>query len=661
VIIVAKSTPVAVRALVGVLLLAIAVEALHFGTPLLDGHGWVDDVLYNGVLLGSAALCVARAGVHRTERVAWAVMGLALALFAGGNLYWTVVLADVADAPFPSVADALWLAFLPTAYAAILLLMRGRTTRLDSRLWLDGIIAALTTGAVSAAVVFGAVQGTTGGDTAAVATNLAYPLGDMILLATVFGAVTAGRGGLDRRWMFFAGGIAVFALTDSVYLFQVAGGSYDPGGLLDMGWLVGALLAGLSAWQPLVPKRAAREKLPSIGVPMLLAVVSLTILVHDHFDRANLLALGLATASIVAVVIRLFLTHRESLENIVNSRRQASTDSLTGLGNRFAILGAMQRAFADGEPHALLLFDLDGFKNYNDSYGHPAGDALLARLGSRLAAATAADGGAYRIGGDEFCVLAGWPAGEPLDPLIDRARSALSEEGDGFKVGASCGHALLGEEAPDSAEALRVADRRLYAEKNSGRVSARIQSAQVLRRALEAWDSELGEHTGDVAALATRVARRLGLDDDELERIGTAGELHDVGKIAIPRSILRKPGALDAEEWAFMRRHTLIGERIVQGAPALVGVAGLIRSSHERWDGAGYPDGLAGDAIPLCAQILFVCDSFSAMTTDRCYKPGMSEQDAIAELRRHAGSQFSPTVVDAFLTERLLAVPALAV
>jgi two-component system cell cycle response regulator len=657
---VARSTPIAVRVLVVVLLLATAVEALHFGTSLLDGGAWVHDVLYNGVLLGSAALCVARAVLRRSERLAWAVMGVSLALWAGGNLYWTLVLADVEVAPFPSWADALWLAFLPTAYVAILLLMRDRSPQLDSRLWLDGIIAALTTAAVSAAIVFGAVQETTGGDTAAVATNLAYPLGDMILLGTVLGALTAGRGRLDPTWVFFAAGIGVFAVADSIYLFRVADGSYVASGLLDIGWPAGALLAGLSAWQPAVRRRAVAEKLPSVAVPVLLALVSLAILVYDHFERANLLALGLATASIVAVVIRLYLTHRESLDNLVTSRRQACTDSLSGLGNRFALMGAMERVLADGVPHVLLLFDLDGFKNYNDSYGHPAGDALLARLGSRLTTATAADGGAYRIGGDEFCVLAAWPAGEPLDPLVARARAALCEEGDGFKVGASCGHAELHEEAPDAAEALRVADRRLYAEKNSGRVSARIQSARVLRRALEAWDAELGEHTGDVAALAAQVARRLGLDDEDVERISTAAELHDIGKIAIPRSILRKPAPLDEDEWSFMRRHTLIGERIAQGAPALVGVSGLIRSSHERWDGDGYPDGLAGDEIPLGAQILFVCDSFSAMTSDRCYKAGMSEAEAIEELRRHAGTQFSPAVVDVFLAVHGTASPALA-
>jgi two-component system, cell cycle response regulator len=639
--------PVGVRVLLGVLAAGTAIEAVHYTTPLL---GWIGfhTAIYDAVLFGAAALCVAGAAIRRTERLAWTLMGVALALWASGELYWTFALADLEEAPFPSIADALWLGFLPVAYVSVVLLVRQRIPHVDSRLWLDGVIAALTTGALSAAIVFAAVKETTGGDTAAVATNLAYPLGDMILIGIVIGAMTAGRGRLDRTWLCFGAGVGVFAVADSVYLFQVAEDTYVTDRLLDIGWPLGALLIALAAWQPATRNRRRAEKRPSVIVPVALSLVSLGILVYDHFERTNLLALALATASIVAMVVRLYLTHRESLDNLATSRRQARTDALTGLANRFALMGAIEGAIADGTPHVLLLFDLDGFKNYNDSYGHPAGDALLARLGSRLVTATAADGGAYRIGGDEFCVLAELPDGAAPDSLVERSRAALCEEGDGFKVGASCGHALIPGEAPDAAEAMRVADRRLYAEKNSGRISARIQSTQVLRRALEAWDAELGEHTGDVAELAAQVARRLGLDDDEVERIATAAELHDVGKIAIPRSILTKPAALDEEEWAFMRRHTLIGERIAQGAPALVGVAGLIRSSHERWDGAGYPDGLAGDAIPLGAQILFVCDSFSAMTTDRVYKAGMSEAEAIEELRRHAGTQFAPAVVDAF-------------
>jgi diguanylate cyclase (GGDEF)-like protein len=307
------------------------------------------------------------------------------------------------------------------------------------------------------------------------------------------------------------------------------------------------------------------------------------------------------------------------------------------------------------------MLDLDGFKNYNDSYGHPAGDALLERLGSRLAAAAiAVEGAAYRVGGDEFCVLAPWPTGQPAEPLMARAREALSEVGEGFNIGASAGHAELPGDARDTEEALRVADRRLYAEKNSGRVSARLQSAGVLRSAMTEWDPELTGHTDEVAALAVDVARRLGLDEDESERLAIAAELHDIGKIAIPRSILRKPGPLDDDEWKFMRSHTVIGERIVQSAPALVGIAALIRSSHERWDGGGYPDGLAGQDIPLGARIVFVCDAYAAMTSDRAYDSAMSNADALAELRRHSGTQFDPAVVEAFLAAQLAVRAALA-
>jgi two-component system cell cycle response regulator len=345
------------------------------------------------------------------------------------------------------------------------------------------------------------------------------------------------------------------------------------------------------------------------------------------------------------------LTHRHSRTNITDTRHLARTDSLTGLWNRLALQRDLERVFDGPESHVLLLFDLDGFKNYNDSYGHPAGDVLLARLGTLLAATLAEDGTAYRIGGDEFCVLAPWPANDPPTTLLERARASLCEQGEGFTVGASCGHAALPADASNAADALRVADRRLYAEKNSGRVSARAQSARVLRRALNECDDTLGEHVDDVAGLAARVAERLGLDHDEVERVATAAELHDIGKIAIPRSILHKPGPLDDDEWAYIRRHTLIGERIAQGAPALAGVASMIRSSHERWDGTGYPDRLTADQIPLGAQIVFVCDSYAAMTTARSYKPALSRTDALAELHANSGTQFAPTVVDAFHAE----------
>ena len=636
-----------------------------------NGSSWLNmppalfEWLYNSVLIGSAVLCFARARVRRSERAAWMFMGGALALYAAGNIYWVKVLSLLAEQPYPSIADALWLSVCPSFYVGVVLLVRARMPQLDSRLWLDGIIAALTTGAISAAVVLDALKVSTGGDTAVVATNLAYPLFDLVLLGTVVGVLAAGRGRLDRSWLFFGGGIAVFAVADAIYLLQVAKGTYVDDTLLDIGWLVAGLLVGLAAWQPAVNRRSTGDELPSIRIPSVLALASLALLFYDHFERLNLLAVVLSTCALVAVLIRLSLTHRESRSNLVTTRTLARTDSLTALGNRLALHRALGLALDAREPHVLLMLDLDGFKNYNDSYGHPAGDALLARLGARLAAvATAAGGGAYRVGGDEFCVLAAVPAGGSAGPLVDSARAALSEQGEGFEIGASAGYAALPGDAGDAEEALRVADRRLYAEKNSGRISARLQSAGVLRSAMTEWDPELTGHTDAVAALAVDLANRLGLDEDEIERLAIAAELHDIGKIAIPASILRKPGPLDSEEWEFVKRHTLIGERIVQSAPALAGVAGLIRSSHERWDGEGYPDRLGGSDIPLGAQIVFLCDAYAAMTSERCYKRQMSPVEATAELERNSGTQFSPAVVEAFLAAardaRAAATPAAA-
>jgi diguanylate cyclase (GGDEF)-like protein len=644
-----RTMPVAARVLLGLLVAVTALLAVRNGTTWLPVPAGPFEVLYNGVLVGSAVLCFIRVAIRRSERLAWTMMGVALTLYAAGNIYWQLALSDVAAAPYPSLADACWLGVCPSFYVGVVLLVRERMPQLDSRLWLDGIVAALTTGAVSAALVFGALQVSTGGDPAAVATNLAYPLGDMILLASVIGAMAAARSRLDRSWLWFGAGIAAFAVADSVYLLQIAKETYVSDSMVDIGWLVAGVLVGIAAWQPSVRKRSTGDELPSIVAPTVLALASLALLVYDHFARVNLLAVALSGAALVAVLIRLSLTHRESRSNLVTTRVQARTDSLTGLGNRFALQRALDHALADPASHALLLFDLDGFKNYNDSYGHPAGDALLARLGSGLAAATAADGAAYRVGGDEFCVLAPWPAGQAPDVLVQRARAALCEQGDGFTIGASAGYAMLPGDAEDADEAMRVADRRLYAEKNSGRMSARLQSAGVLRSALTEWDPELAGHTNDVAALAIQVARRLRLDEDDVERVAIAADLHDIGKIAIPRSILQKAGPLNADEWNYMRRHTLIGERIAQSAPALVGVSGLIRSSHERWDGTGYPDQLAGDDIPLGSQIVLVCDAYAAMTTERCYQSAMTRADALAELRDNTGTQFAPAVVAACL------------
>jgi two-component system, cell cycle response regulator len=341
------------------------------------------------------------------------------------------------------------------------------------------------------------------------------------------------------------------------------------------------------------------------------------------------------------------------------ARHDALTDALTGLPNRRAFIEALERALEDGpaaEPRLLALFDLDGFKRYNDAYGHPAGDALLQRLSGALGDVVDGHGRSFRLGGDEFCLLL--EAGT-ADTLLREASRALEARGDGFDVTASYGLVRLPVDADTPEEALHLADRRMYAAKEARPSSAGLQTRTVLLKVLSEREPDLHEHSSDVMALARGVARRLGLQADERDTVARAAELHDIGKMAIPDAILNKPGPLDDREWRFMRRHTIIGEDILNVAPALQPVAALVRASHERWDGRGYPDGTAGEEIPQGARIVAVCDAFSAMVQERPYKSGLSVSEAVEEIKRCAGANFDPAVVDAFAAEiRSEAVPA---
>jgi diguanylate cyclase (GGDEF)-like protein len=333
-------------------------------------------------------------------------------------------------------------------------------------------------------------------------------------------------------------------------------------------------------------------------------------------------------------------------------REQVVSDPLTGLGNRRTMADSVGAWFAATEaqqPRLMMLFDLDGFKSYNDTFGHPAGDALLAHLGTKLAAAVEPYGEAYRLGGDEFCALMAIEE-QHLEEVIAAAAQALSESGEELSISASYGVVLLPHEAETLEQALQLADERMYSHKH-GRSGAREQARDVLMRTMQAKKPDLREHSSEVADLAVAVARRLGMDGEEIDEIARAAELHDVGKVGIPDVILDKPAGLDATEWELMYQHTILGERILNAAPALRPVARIVRSTHERWDGRGYPDRLRGDEIPLAARVVAVCDAYDAMTTDRAYSTAVGHEAACQELRDMAGSQFDPQAVAAFIAE----------
>jgi HD-GYP domain-containing protein (c-di-GMP phosphodiesterase class II) len=256
--------------------------------------------------------------------------------------------------------------------------------------------------------------------------------------------------------------------------------------------------------------------------------------------------------------------------------------------------------------------------------------------------------GAYRLGGDEFCVLADAHEVES-QRLRDAAMDALSDVDGGFEVGSSCGLVMVPRDAATPSAVLQLADERLYAEKaRRRRFAVGHQATSALVQALQEREPGLGQQLHDVAELARRVAVALGIKGDELEKVVRAAELHDVGKVAVPDAILSKPGPLSESEWGFMREHTIVGDRILSAAPALEDAAKLVRASHERYDGTGYPDRLRGEEIPLGARIVAVCDAFHAMTSERPYRRALAVSEALEELHRCSGAQFDPKVVRAF-------------
>jgi diguanylate cyclase (GGDEF)-like protein len=572
--------------------------------------------------------------------------------WAAGDVYWTAVLLDRESIPVPSPADFGYLAFPLLAFAGLARVLGSRVRGAPRRLWVDAVTAALATGAVAAAIVVPGIVDLIGGDWKSVATNAAYPITDLILLGLAVGALAVRGRRVDLTWVLAGAGALSFWAADSHYLVAVAqggGGFPDP---WSAGWDLAFLtLAGAAAAPAHATVAVAGRTRRTAILPLVFGALALTVLVAAGIGSVTPVAVILAGVALAAVGVRLWIAFRDNAAMLDASRSEALTDALTGLGNRRALADDLARMLdeaGDEDAVVLVLFDLDGFKHYNDCYGHPAGDDLLVRLGANLRRRVAGQGHAYRMGGDEFCALLR-PRRACPDLVAADVAAALHERGEGFEIGSSHGSVVLPVETPEPAEALRLADRRMYAQKHRGRVSAGSQSRDVLLRALAERNPDLGQHLSTVAELAVAVAGRLGLSAGEVEQVRHAADLHDVGKVAIPDAILDKPGPLDDEERAFMRRHTIIGERIVAAAPALAAVAVLVRASHERHDGCGYPDGLAGEDIPLGARIVSVCDAFDAMVADRPYRAALPQATALAELERCAGTQFDPAVVRAFV------------
>jgi diguanylate cyclase (GGDEF)-like protein len=319
------------------------------------------------------------------------------------------------------------------------------------------------------------------------------------------------------------------------------------------------------------------------------------------------------------------------------------------------------------------MVDVDHFKPVNDIYGHAAGDAVLVELATRLGRSVRRYDLVGRWGGEEFCVIVpGIATEDALRRVGDTIRRAVAEapyaipDGKLIQLTASVG-GVVAVEGLWSVEALvDAADRALYTAKRHGRnrvvlssdvtledVAAEVPEALRLAEALAlsagAREGIPETHPREVSELAAAMAVMLGLTDDVVMRCRLGGWLHDLGKVGVPDRVLVKPGQLDDEEWALMRAHTEIGERIVRRIAGLAQAAPVVRHHHERWDGAGYPDGLSGEEIPIEARIVAAADTFSALTHDRVYRDRRSIGRATAELVKASGTHLDPACVDALL------------
>lgn len=471
------------RALAVLLLGGTAIVVLHdwfgFGESLQFALG---DPLYDAVVLGSGIACLVRASSYEQERSAWLLIGLAILCWGLGEVYWTVFIEDNPAAPYPSLADAFYLAFYPLAYAGLAMLVRARAHEINWRLWMDGAIAALGTAALGAAFVFDFVAEKATGSPAEVITTLAYPLGDIAMVSVVVGVVALTGWRPGRTWSLLLAGLAALVVADIAFTLQSTEATLPGGEWIDPIYLIAAVCLGAAVWQPTAaaeitsPRKSDDRR--EIIVPAVFAAVMIGLFGMQYFSATSGLSTILWASTMTAVIVRLAMSDRENKTLL----EQVRTDPLTGLGNSGRMHVDLERLCeraSAASPAAVLFLDLNGFKHFNDTYGHPEGDKLLARQGKALREAVGDDGNAYRVGGDEFCVLLSGPS-ERLEEVSRRAAMALSSKGPGYDVAASWGAVRIPDEATDPAEALRLADVRMYAQKESRRVSRDDAGIEIL-------------------------------------------------------------------------------------------------------------------------------------------------------------------------------------
>ncbi|MFY9488804.1 MAG: HD domain-containing phosphohydrolase [Solirubrobacterales bacterium] len=608
-----------------------------------------DHQVFSALVLLPALICLIRGFTAEGSRKVWLAIGVGILFWWGGDFYATTVLGDPAEMPVPSTADALHLLFYPAVFIGIFSLLR-RLSDVPRTLWLQGVIAALSVAAIDAALVLESFKGDIDSSASQLATQLAYPMADLVILMLVVGARAVAGSRLGRAWNWLTGAIGLITIADTLYLFQSTAGTYVQGSLLDLTWPAAMLLMAMAALRDdggVAEIEVDRRwlTLPSV----FFAASAMFLVIFDQFHDFGIQTLAPATGALIFVVIEMALAQRENLRLLAVSRAEAFVDSVTGMPNRRALIRDLEWVCANAteeSPATLILLDLKGFKSYNDKFGHLAGDALLARLGQNLLRVVGSFGGAYRHSGDEFCVIANVPLGQG-EGVMRVAREALWEHGDGFEITGLSGQVTIPHESNDPVALLKLADQRLYAEKYQN-TSVAPEEAAAMVNMLQATATSNDSRTALINETLKLAGSVMDLDGSELQQISRGFQLRDIGNSAVPQAILHKQGKLADHEFEVIKSHTIVGERILNSIPALRPVAEIVRYHHERFDGGGYPDGLVGEAIPIGARLVAIAQAFEAMISDRPFRPALSYRDAVKELGQQAGKQFDPRVVSAF-------------
>jgi len=351
------------------------------------------------------------------------------------------------------------------------------------------------------------------------------------------------------------------------------------------------------------------------------------------------------------------ITERKRMEEEL--KYQATHDNLTGIYNRFFFEEQMKLISKERNLNTgILVLDVDGLKYINDTLGHYRGDRLLIELTSLLTSIFRPADIIARIGGDEFAVIIRQIDLETITGLVERLNERISVHNINLKrhqnpISASVGYAVKDYETKTLEQTFKQADEMLFKEKIPKRDDVRASILNVLKATMLEKDHDTEEHMTRLKKIAVEFGKTMGLDQNDIKKLILTTELHDIGKVIIPDHILNKDKTLTQKEFEIIKKHTEAGFRIAKATPEISEIANYILCSHERWDGNGYPKGIRGNEIPLISRMVFIIDSYDAMTNIRSYKKAMTLKDAIHELKENTGTQFDPLLINKFINKVL--------